>query len=158
MVRMRLMSKGLVLLALSALLAGGASAAVFYQAELLPENVRPGSGASAYGQATIIVHDDETLFSLTVNFAGLDAPQTAAALLIGAEDEVGAVVVELPLGSPLAMNLPYTAEIAAAIVDDRLAIQVHSVDWPDGAIRGNFSFVTVGVDQASWTRVKSLFN
>ena len=158
MVRMGMLSKSLVLLALSALLVSGATAAVFYQAELLPENVRPGSGASAYGQATIIVHDDETQFSLALNFAGLDTPQTAAVLLIGSVDDVGTVAVELPLGTPLAMHLPYTAEIAAAIVDDLLAIQISSEDWPGGAIRGNFNFVTVSVDQASWTRVKALFN
>lgn len=155
MVRMRMILLGLALLALGS---GPALAAVFYSAELLPELVQPHSGASAYGQATIIMFEDSSQMHLTLNFAGLDSPQVASRLLVAAPDQPGISILDLPLGSPLAVTLDVTPDIADALANLELAIQIHSELWPDGAVRGNFQFVTVGVDVTSWTRVKSLFN
>lgn len=155
MVRMRIMT---LLIAVVALGAGSALAAVVYEADLMPELVMPGSGASAYGQATLIVNDAGTLADLTLNFAGLDTPQTAANILMGQPDQIGNVIETLPLGTPLALTLDFTAEMGAALANDELAIQVYSEAWPGGAIRGNFTFVIVGVDAATWTQVKSLFD
>ncbi|MDD5718519.1 MAG: CHRD domain-containing protein [Candidatus Krumholzibacteria bacterium] len=137
--------------------AGAAVAAIAYDAELVPELVIPNSGASAYGQSTLIVDDTATTFALTVNFAGLDTPQTEAKLLWAAADSPGVELLTLPVGTPLALSLPYTADIAEALENGELAIQIYSQDWPAGAIRGNFRFVTVGVDAATWSRVKALF-
>ncbi|MBD3220649.1 CHRD domain-containing protein [bacterium] len=136
---------------------GAAQAAVVYEAELMPEYVVPPSGASAYGQATLIVNDDETLAYLTVNFAGLDTDQTDAALLIGMDDEAGTVYTNLDLGSPLAMTMDYTMDLDEALDTDTLAIQIYSQDWPEGAIRGNFEFVTVPTEANTWSQVKGLF-
>jgi hypothetical protein len=155
MVRMRMILLGLALLALGT---GPALAAVFYAAELLPDLVQPHSGASAYGQATIVMFEAGSQMHLTLNFAGLASLQTAARLLVAAPDQPGVSVLELPLGSPLALTLDLTPDIATALADGELAIQIHSELWPEGAIRGNFGFVTVGVDVTSWTRVKGLFN
>lgn len=136
---------------------GAAQAAVVYDADLMPDAVVPESGSTAFGQATLIVNDDETFVNLTVNFDGLDSAQTGAALIVGAETEVGTMLVTLPTGMALAETLPYTPEMADALENDLLAIQIYSEDWPDGAIRGNFSFVTVEAETNSWTQVKSLF-
>ena len=154
MVRMR---TTFLLFSLLLLGAGSATAAIVYEAELTPELVQPSSGATAYGQATLIINDSRTVANLTLNFAGLDTPQTGATLLRAAADAVGVVIEALPIGTPLALTMDYTAEIAAALAAEVLSIQVYSQDWPDGAIRGNFSFVIVGVDATSWTRVKTLF-
>ena len=155
MVRMRMIS---ILIAIVALGAGSALAAVVYEADLMPELVMPGSGASAYGQATLIVNDAGTLADLTLNFAGLDTPQTAAKLLVGPNDQPGDVLEPLPTGTPLALTFEFTAEMDVALENDELAIQVYSEAWPNGAIRGNFTFVIVGVDAATWSQVKNLFD
>lgn len=155
MVRLRMM---VFLIALVALSAGSALGAVIYEVELTPEQVVPGSGASAYGQATLIVNDAGTSVDLTVNFAGLDTPQTAAQLLVASVGEAGDVLQDLPLGTPLALTLDYTPEMADALENDMLAIQISSENWPGGAIRGNFVFVVVRMDQATWTQVKTLFD
>ena len=155
MVRMTMI---LSLLAVLSFGAGSVQAAVIYEAELTPEFVQPDSGASAYGQATLILNDDRTQVLLTLNFAGLDTPQTAADLLFATPDEVGTVARALPVGTPLAEVFPYTAEIGEALENDGLAIQVYSEDWPGGAIRGNFQFVTVGTSTSTWTQVKTLFD
>ena len=147
-------------LALIASGAGSASAAMAYDTQLAPENVYPDSPPIGYawGWATAIVDDAGVHCNLTLNFAGLEAPQTAARLLRAAPGEVGTVLVDLPLGSFLAVSLPYTADLADAIENGELAIQIHSQDWPGGAIRGNFRFVTVEVDAATWSAVKKLFD
>ena len=147
-----------LVLATAALGAGSALAATIYEAELTPEQVVPSSGVDAYGQATLIVSDDATTVYLTVNFAGLDTPQTAAKLLVGPTDQPGDELEPLPLGMSLALTLDYTVEMAVALEADELAIQIYSEAWPDGALRGNFDFVTVGVDETTWSQVKELFN
>lgn len=155
MVRMRTIALAVVLVALGA---ASAPAATIYEAELTPEQVVPSSGVDAYGQATLIVSDDGTIIDLTVNFAGLDTPQTAARLLQAAIDEPGSELETLPLGTPLALTIANTPAVASALETGQLAIQIYSEAWPDGAIRGNFIFVTVGVDETTWSRVKDLFN
>lgn len=155
MVRMRMLFMTLALVALGAVSALGA---VVYEAELMPELVQPSSGASAYGQATLIVNDAGTLADLTVNFAGLESAQTSAVLLRAGAAETGTVIATLPLGTPLAMTFDYEGDLVAALDADELAIQIASEDWPDGAIRGNFTFVIVGVDATTWSQVKTLFD
>jgi len=155
MVSMRMIS---ILIAIVALGAGSALASVVYEADLMPELVIPGSEASAYGQATLIVSDAGTMADLTLNFAGLDTPQTAASLLAGPTDQPGSVLEPLPMGTPLALTIEFTAAMSEALESDELAIQIYSQAWPDGAIRGNFSFVIVGVDAATWSQVKNLFD
>ncbi|HOX24705.1 MAG TPA: CHRD domain-containing protein [Candidatus Krumholzibacteria bacterium] len=147
-----------LMLAVLALGSGAALAATVYDAELIPESVQPGSGATAYGQATLIINDSRTLAYLTVNFAGLDTPQTGANLLRAAADAVGVEIIPLPTGTPLALTLDFTTALADALDADELAIQIYSEDWPGGAIRGNFAFVIVGVDAETWTHVKGLFD
>ena len=149
------------LLALMAVLAcavGSAQAATVYETELMPEYVVPESGAEAWGRATLIVSDDHSEMYLTVNFAGLESPQTSAGLAIGGAEEVGTTVYELPLGVPLAETVDSTPALLDALANDMLSIQIGSEDWPTGAIRGNFEFVMVGAEVSSWTEVKTLFD
>jgi hypothetical protein len=153
--RMLRITLGMAMLALTA---GSVTAATIYEAELTPEQVVPGSGAEAYGQATLIVSDDESSLFLTVNFAGLESTQTGAMLLRAATDAAGTVLEALPLGTPLAVTTAFTPTAAEALDAGELAVQIASENWPEGAIRGDFVFVTVGVDETSWTRVKQLFD
>ena len=107
---------------------------------------------------TLIVSDDGMTFDLTVNFAGLDTPQTAAKLLQATPEDPGTELLILPLGTPLALTLDSTADLAEALESEALAIQIYGEAWPTGALRGNFDFVTVGVDETTWSQVKELFN
>lgn len=136
---------------------GAAQAAVVYEAEMTGAMVVPPSGSGAYGQATLIVNDDETLVYLTVNFAGLETPQTYAQLHIGAVGEAGTFYMELPLGTPLAQTMDFTPEIGEALANDTLIIQIADEEYPAGNIRGNFEFVTVRDESTNWSQVKSLF-
>ena len=155
MVRMRMILMGLAVLALTS---GVAVGATFYQAELLPSNVVPSSPETGYGQSSIIVNLAETQFHLTLNFAGLSTPETGAWLLVGAADEVGTPLIELPASTPIAIILDTTPALLEALDNEELFIQIYSEFAPDGALRGNYAFVTVGVDVTTWSQVKGLFN
>ncbi len=155
MVRKRMVILALALLAMGV---GSSLAATVYEAELTPENVVPSSGVDAYGQATLIVGDNLTTIDLTLNFVGLDTEQTAAKLIRATPEQPGVEMLTLPLGSPLALTLDYTAEMGEALEAGELAIQIYSEAWTAGALRGNFDFVIVPVDETTWSNVKDLFN
>lgn len=128
-----------------------------YQATLLPSLVVPPSGENAYGSATLIVSSDGMHAAYTVNFAGLEGAQTAAFLMGAPEGANGPVLFSLPLGTPVSGMLDMTPALTAALADGGLAIQVNSVDWPNGVLRGNFAWVTVATDAATWSSMKALF-
>jgi len=151
------MIRKLTLFVLLAVCAVGAQAAVIYHADLTPEAVVVGSEAPAFGEATLIISDDGSVIGLTLNFAGLDSPQTAARLLFATVTEVGTTAMELPVGTPLAITFDNTVELEDALLNEALAIQVYSEFWPDGAIRGNFEFIAVENENSSWSHVKNLF-
>lgn len=151
------LTKIFAIVAVLVLSIGTAQADVVYSAELVADQVVPPSGASAYGQATLIVNDVANVMHLTLNFTGFDSPQTAAELLFGAEGEAGTFAAALPLGSPLAVTLDYSQDLVDALESDSLSIQISTEAFPGGAIRGTFMFVTVGTEASSWTAVKSLF-
>lgn len=139
------------------LCAGGAWAANIYTAVLLPGAVVPPSSESAYGSATFIVAENGVQVGYTLNFAGLEGAQTAAFLMNAAEGVNGPTLMNLPLGTPIAGTFDLTPEMAAALTDGHLAIQINSADWPDGVLRGNFAWVTVPTEAQTWSAVKALF-
>jgi len=147
----------LCFLALLAFAPPAAFAENVYTAVLLPSLVVPPSGENAYGTATLIVADDGALAALTVNFAGLEGAQTAAMLMDAPEGANGPVLLDLPLGTPVAIMVDMTPGITAALADGDLAIQINNLDWPDGVLRGNFAWVTVATEEATWSAVKALF-
>lgn len=159
MVRMFMLALSLALLVAGAGTAA-ASVALAYVSELLPDNVVPGPVEAnyAWGQATLIVDENEEFYFLTLNFYGLESPQTSAELLQAAGHEPGTSLVALPLGSYFAQRFVCTEAILEALENEELAIQIADLNYPGGAIRGNFIFRTVAVDEASWSTVKNLFN
>ena len=78
---------------------------------MLPGLVVPPSDESAYGTATLIVADDGLHAAYTVNFAGLEGTQTAAFLMAAPEGANGPVLVDLPLGTPIAGSIDMTPAI-----------------------------------------------
>jgi hypothetical protein len=128
-----------------------------YQTTLLPSMVVPPSGENAYGTSTLIVADDGLHAALTVNFAGLEAAQTAAMLMNAPEGVNGPMLLTLPLGTPIAVMIDMTPTLTAALTAGDLALQISSADWPAGVLRGNFAWVTVATEEATWSSVKALF-
>ncbi len=159
MTTMRLTSASILFLALIAVLGTStpAQAEIVFQATMLPDYVVPASAADAYGMATLVVADDWSQAAYTLNFAGLESPETGAVLFHAAAGETGPSLMTLPLGSPLAGTFAITPEMHDALDNAALAIQVAEENYPDGCIRGNFTFVVVPTEPTSWGSVKTLF-
>ena len=133
------------------------AAETVFEATLTSDQEVPPSGSEAYGTATIILNDEETEAHYTVNFAGLDYEQTGAHFHNAPADANGPVVFTLDLGSPLAGVWPVTAEDVAALFADAIYINIHTVGYPTGEIRGNFAETAVADEPSTWTEVKSLY-
>jgi hypothetical protein len=146
------------LLALT-LTTGPAFAEHVYEATLTGDQEVNPSGSTAYGTATLILNPDTNMVAYTVNFAGLDAPQTGAGFFVGAAGTVGTEVMTLPLGSPLSGMWELDAETKAALMDEALYINIFSDSemFPDGEIRGNFDLTIVSEDGVSLGQVKALY-
>jgi hypothetical protein len=135
-----------------------------YIAELTGDLVVPESGSTAYGDATLVVPWNEGVFSLLVNYIGLDSPPTGITILAGAPGEPGTVLVTLPVGEEIVEGQyifwsveDMTPEIEAALENEQLAVQIQSELLPNGAIRGNMAFDRVPTETSSWSQVKGLF-
>jgi hypothetical protein len=150
-------TSALCLLVLIAVAPAAVFAETIYQAVMLPSLVVPPSGENAYGSATLIVAEDGLHAAYTMNFAGLEGVQTAAKLMNAPEGANGPVLLDLPLGTPVAGTIAMTPALTAALAAGDLAIQIDSADYPSGVLRGNFVWVTVSSEEATWSSVKALF-
>lgn len=149
----------LVALAAMTMLAGPVLAEYVYEADLTGSQEIVPSGSTAFGHATLIMNDAMTEVAYTVNFAGLDATQTGAGFFVGPAGAVGIEVMTLPVDVPLAGIWSITPDIAAALLDESLYVNIFSdmVMFPDGEIRGNFSQTIVADEEASLGQVKALY-
>lgn len=152
----RLAVLGLVVLTL---LAVPALAERVYEADLTGDQEVVPSGSTAFGHATLIMDDAMTEIAYTVNFAGLDAVQTAAGFFLGAPGTVGPEVLTLPVDVPLAGIWYVDEEVAMALDNEELYINIFSDPelFPDGEIRGNFTLTIVADEAVSWDEVKALY-
>ena len=136
-------------LAVAALLALVPFAAVAqtYTASLTPDSVSPDPGPEgASGFATIIISG--TSISYNLLFSGVDDP-TSAHIHAGAEGETGDVVVDFAAsftGGFAAGAVTSDQETIDAIVASPadFYVQVHSTDFPAGALRGQLGTTTGG--------------
>lgn len=155
-----------VLLACS-LTAGVASADIYtYSANLTGAAAIPPSGSTATGTATLTINTDltgpEGYLTLHVEFSGLSSAQASAGIYAGSAASNGSLIMALPLGSPvdsiLILTLFQSAMFSNALYSDSLYLNIDSVDFPGGEIRGNFTLInTVGEDSASWGGIKALY-
>ena len=124
-----------------------AAAAQTYTANLSPDSVIPDPGPDgASGFATLVF--DSSSVSYNLLFSGVDSP-TAAHIHEGAEGASGPVVVDLApsfSGGFAAGSVAVAADTIAAIVSNPAGfyVQVHSTDFPAGALRGQLGTTSGG--------------
>ncbi|WP_234041778.1 DUF1800 family protein [Persicirhabdus sediminis] len=117
-----------------------------YLARLRPEN---GALSGASGVASILVQGDNDSAKVYLNFSGLGSAQTTAHLHV-ANPVSGPPVLQLPLGKLQAHPWPIRAAhflindqmVLDALREGRIYINVHSVDFPAGEIRGDFQLAS----------------
>lgn len=144
------------------LAASSATADIYtYTATLSGGSEVPPVSTPATGVATFTLDTDlGPTGAWTVQFSGLTGAQTAAGFYDGAAGTVGTLWFAIPLGSPQSgnvfMDLTHTA--AFAIGGAGVYVNIHTVNFPGGEIRGHFQLAgVVASERSTWGRIKSLY-
>lgn len=144
--------------AIAALL-GGMLAAAQAEARIVPmatvidgaQSV-PGSGSTATGFATISVDTDANTLTYHVEFSGLSSPEIAAHIHGPAlRGEVAFAFLHfLPAGSPKDGVWNYPENLENDILDGQTYINIHSVQFNNGEIRGQIERAVPAGERAGW--------
>lgn len=107
-----------------------------FTASLSGSHEVPPNASTATGTATLVLNEDTNKFTITVPFNGITA--TAAHIHKGAVGATGAAVFPFStLTSPLTLtNVALTAEQEADLKAGLYYVNIHSLAYPDGEIRG----------------------
>jgi hypothetical protein len=124
-------------------------------------NEVPPNASAATGVAILTVDSEGSIIGipLYVEFSGLSSAQTGAHVHMGGSGVNGAVIHELPLGSPLNtfLDLGGLAELAA-LANGTLYVNIHTVEFPGGEIRGQLILTdTVATENTTWGTIKTLY-
>jgi uncharacterized repeat protein (TIGR01451 family) len=99
----------------------------------------PATGSTATGTATLLLSPDETTARVSLSFSGLSSPQTAAHIHGPAMPGVSApVLFPLPVGQVSDFQISLTATQAQDLKNGLFYVNVHSNNFLNGEIRGQF--------------------
>jgi len=99
----------------------------------------PPTNSTASGTATILLSPDETEGRVSLNFSGLTTSETVAHIHGPASLGVTApALFPLPLGQVDDFQISLTASQVQDLKNGLLYINVHSINFPNGEIRGQF--------------------
>src|SRR5262245_5620328 len=137
----------LILVAALALAMPAAAALVPLHANLDGLQETPPNASPATGTATMTLDTTANTITMTLNFSGLLAPQTAAHIHgPGAPGVPAGILVPLPTGTFVNQVFPITDTIEGHILAGLTYINVHSTMFPAGEIRGQILMEPVAVD------------
>ena len=101
----------------------------------------PPNGSPAIGSATLLLSPDETSARVSLNFSGLTSAQTDAHIHGPAGfGVVGPILFPLPSGNFSDFVVSLTPADVANLKNGQLYLNVHSVNFPNGEIRGQLGF------------------
>ena len=99
----------------------------------------PSNSSTATGTATLLLSPDETTARVSLNFSGLSSPQMAAHIHGPAAVGVpGPILFPLPNGQVNDFEIALSAGQATDLKNGLWYINVHSNNFPNGEIRGQF--------------------
>jgi hypothetical protein len=121
-------------------------------------NVPPRPEITATGSATLVLNDEQTELSYRIEYNGITSPETASHIHRGGPRENGGIAYELPFGSlkiGVWTNIP--PEDLTRLLDGKLYINIHTVNYFQGEIRGNIVEESVATEPATWGAIKALY-
>src|ERR1043165_5916543 len=99
----------------------------------------PPNSSTGTGTATILLSPDETNARVSLNFSGLSSLQIDAHIHgPAAPGAVGVILFPLPLGNVSDELIQRTPTDVANLKNGQLYVDVHSSNFPNGEIRGQF--------------------
>lgn len=108
------------------------------------------------GFASLFLNEDQTQVTYFIEYEPF-ANETAAHFHMAPPGVNGPVVHPLPAGSPKIGVWNVTPADVAALFAGNIYVNIHTEDYPGGAIRGNFEFCVVPVENTTMSEIKALF-
>jgi hypothetical protein len=144
------------LLALTLPTEAGAQTEYLFEAELSGANEVPPTAAPQTGTVSAILNETMTQVSYVIEYDPIP-DETGAHFHLAPPGSNGPVVHGLPSENPKIG----VWDIDPAHVDELFAgniyVNIHSSEYPGGAIRANLTSYTVPVESLTWREIKSLF-
>ncbi|HEU5238442.1 MAG TPA: PQQ-dependent sugar dehydrogenase [Pyrinomonadaceae bacterium] len=110
-----------------------------FTASLTGGQETPPNNSTATGSATLLLSPDETTARVSLNFSGLTSAQTDAHIHgPGAAGVIAPILFPLPVGNVSDFLINLTPTDVANLKSGLLYINVHSANFPNGEIRGQF--------------------
>jgi hypothetical protein len=158
--RMRMQSVLLALpLALLLCLAPQQAAAqdgYLFEADISGEYEVPPTSAPQTGHVALTLNAEMTEASYVIEYDPIP-DETAAHFHLAPPGTNGPVVHGLPAGNPKVGVWMISPEHVTALFDGNIYVNIHSAEFPGGAIRGNLTTYVVSAEASSWSQIKTLF-
>jgi uncharacterized repeat protein (TIGR01451 family) len=110
-----------------------------FTANLTAAQETPPTNSTGAGTATILLSPDETTARVSLNFSGLTSAETDAHIHgPAAPGVVGVILFPLPTGNVSDFQISLTPTDVANLKNGQLYVNVHTTNFPNGEIRGQF--------------------
>ncbi|HBB97153.1 MAG TPA: hypothetical protein DC054_17385 [Blastocatellia bacterium] len=110
-----------------------------FVANLTAAQETPATNSTGAGTATILLSPDETTARVSLNFSGLTSAQTDAHIHgPAAPGVIGPILFPLPNGNVSDFLISLTPTDVSNLKSGQLYVNVHTVNFPNGEIRGQF--------------------
>jgi aldose sugar dehydrogenase len=110
-----------------------------FTANLTAAQETPPNNSTAVGTATILLSPDETTARVSLNFSGLTSAETDAHIHgPAAPGVIGVILFPLPTGNVSDFLISLTPTDVANLKNGQLYVNVHTTNFPNGEIRGQF--------------------
>lgn len=127
-----------------------------FEAEISGAYEVPPTTAPQTGLVTLILNEAQTEASYYIEYDDLPN-ETAAHFHLAPPGQNGGVVLGLPAGNPKVGVWEISAAHVEALFLGNIYVNIHTSEFPGGAIRGNLTSHVVPIEPATWESVKSLF-
>ena len=112
---------------------------MLFTANLTGAQETPGNNSTGSGNATLLLSPDENSARVSLNFSGLTSAQTDAHIHgPGAAGVIAPILEPLPNGSFSDFEIIMTPTEVSDLKNGLLYINVHTANFPNGEIRGQF--------------------
>jgi uncharacterized repeat protein (TIGR01451 family) len=116
-----------------------------FTANLTGAQETPANNSTGSGSATLLLSPDETTARVSLNFSGLTSAQTDAHIHgPGGAGVVAPILFPLPNGNVSDFEITLTPTDVSDLKSGLLYINVHSANFPNGEIRGQFGTSSSG--------------
>ena len=136
----------LIILAIASIISAAFASSVLaektaFTADLKGASQVPPIDSAGTGNADVAYDDATKMLTWTITYSGLSGPVTAAHFHgpAGKAENAGPMITIKQLDSPMKGSATLTADQFKALTGGEMYINVHTVKYPDGEIRGQLA-------------------